>query len=446
MDQGSGFGEVLFLAPLAGGGMTVQRAAAEPYTTSFESVVERVDGREVVLAESYFYAESGGQPADRGRMGDRRVVDVQVDGDAVVHTLDEPPSFDPGQDVLCRVDRRRRMYCMRAHTASHVLYGAARTCMDDLGYGGFDIRAAEERASVDEIARSDADRVRVDFVTSTDVDDDVLVELQRQANRAVWESRNVTWETLSPDAARDREGIVFNERTEEGVFGADAEVRVVTVGPTGVEAGEPTGAPWDVAACGGTHVRNTREIGPISVLGRSNPGEGLTRVEFAVGPRGIEHQRREKTALLAASRELAVGVDEVPAAVRRLQSEVESLRADLESANRRALEGQLARLPVEERDGDGWLVGAVEGVDANDVEPVARDAAGERAAVVALVGESGSTFVVAAAEDAAGADAGDVVDAVTDEFGGGGGGSPRFAQGGGLAVDPETVVAWLREH
>ena len=425
--------------------MTVQRAAAEPYTTSFESVVERVDGRDVVLAESYFYAESGGQPADRGRMGDRRVVDVQVAGDAVVHTLDEPPSFDAGQSVLCRVDWRRRMYCMRAHTASHVLYGAARTCMDDLGYGGFDIRAADERASVDAVARSDADRVRVDFVTSTDVDDDVLVELQRQANRAVWESRNVAWETLSPDAAREREGIVFNEKTEEGVFGADAEVRVVTVGPTDVGAGEPSGDPWDVAACGGTHVRNTREIGPISVLGRSNPGEGMTRVEFAVGPRGIEHQSREKTALLAASRELEVGASEVPDAVERLQSEVEDLRAELAAATRRAVDGQLSQFPVGERDGDDWLVGVVDGVDANDVEPVARDAAGDRAAVVVLVGAAGSTFVVASASDAAAADAGAVVDRVTDEFGGGGGGSPRFAQGGGLSVEPRVVVEWLRE-
>jgi alanyl-tRNA synthetase len=426
--------------------MTVQRAAAEPYTTSFESTVERVDGREVVLSESYFYAESGGQPADRGQMGDGRVVDVQVDGDVVVHTLDEPPSFDPGQSVLCRVDWQRRTYCMRAHTASHVLYGAARTCMDDLGYGGFDIRAADERGDVDAVARSDADRVRVDFVTSTDVDDDVLVELQRQANRAVWESRDVTWETLSTDAARERKGIVFNEKTEEGVFGADASVRVVTIGSTGAEAAEPSSDPWDVAACGGTHVRNTREIGQISVLGRSNPGEGMTRVEFAVGPRGVEHQSREKAALLAASREVEVGVSEVPAAVERLQSEVESLREDVAAATARALEAQLSQLPVLERDGDEWLTGAVDGVDANDVEPVVRDAAGDRAAVVVLVGVAGSTFVVAAASPDATADAGAVIDDVTGEFGGGGGGSPRFAQGGGLAVDPDDVVEWLREN
>ncbi|NHN40741.1 hypothetical protein G9C85_03705 [Halorubellus sp. JP-L1] len=436
--------------------MTVQRAAAEPYTTSFEATVEHVDDREVRLDETFFYAESGGQPADRGRLGDRRVVDVQVEDGDVVHTLDDAPSFREGQSVLCRVDWTRRMYCMRAHTASHVLYGAARRCMDDLGYGGFDIRAAADRDPASDTSSesavetgstpTDADRVRVDFVTSTTVDDDVLVDLERYANRAVWESRDVSWETLSTEEARERDGIVFNEKTEEGVFGADAAVRVVTVGAAEAAAGEPVGEAWDVAACGGTHVRNTREVGPITVLDRSNPGEGMTRVEFAVGPRAVARRADEKRALLYASRTLGVGVGDVPDAVARIQSEVEDLREEAAAAQRRAVDARLDQLPVVERNGERWLVGTVEGVDANDVEPVTREAAGSRAAVVVLVGEAGSTFVVAAAAEDATVDAGDVVDRATDEFGGGGGGSPTFAQGGGLSVDPDGVVDWFRDR
>jgi len=427
--------------------MTVQRAAAEPYTTSFEATVERVDGRAVVLDETFFYAESGGQPADRGRLGDRRVVDVQVvDGD-VVHALDAAPSFGEGRSVPCRVDLTRRTYCMRAHTASHVLYGAARRCMDDLGYGGFDIRAAAARdpASGSGAAPTDADRVRVDFVTSTTVDDDVLVELERDANRAVWESRDVSWETLSADEAREREGVAFNEKTAEGAFGEDAAVRVVTVEAAETVAGEPAGDAWDVAACGGTHVRNTREVGPITVLDRSNPGEGLTRVEFAVGPRAVARRADEKRALLDAARSLGVGLGDVPDAVKRVQSAAEDLREEVAAAQRRAIAARLDDLPVVEREDERWLVGTVEDVDANDIEPVARSAAGERAPVVVLVGHAGSTYVVVAAAGHATVDAGDVVTRVTDEFGGGGGGSPTFAQGGGLSVDPETVVGWLRD-
>jgi len=275
------------------------------------------------------------------------------------------------------------------------------------------------------------------------VDDDVLVELEHLANEAVWESRDVSWEVLSEDEAREREGIVFNEKTEEGVFGADADVRVVTVGAAETVAGEPSGSPWDVAACGGTHVRNTREVGPISVLGRSNPGEGMTRVEFSVGPRAIDARAGEKRALLDASRRLETGADDVPAAVSRLQDEVTSLREDLETMRRRAVERQLASFSVLQRNGESYLVGVVEDVDANDVEDAARDAAGDRASVVVLVGESGSPFVVVAAADDTAVDAGDVVDSVTAEFGGGGGGSPRFAQGGGLDCHPDAVVDWF---
>jgi len=430
--------------------MTVQRAAAEPYTTSFEATVTRVDGRDVSLAETYFYAASGGQPADRGRLGDRRVVDVREAGDDVVHVLEEAPAFEAGATVLGRVDRARRRYCMRAHTASHVLYGAARRCMADLGYGGFDIRAADRRGDGDRgtaggVESAPDDRVRVDFVTSTDVDDGTLVELERLANRAVWASRDVSWAVLSESEARERDGIVFNERTEEGVFGADADVRVVTVGGAEAAPGERSGEPWDVAACGGTHVRNTREVGPISVLERSNPGEGMTRVEFAVGPRAIAERAAEKRSLLAASRALETSPAGVPDAVDRLRGEVEELREDAAAARQAVVEAQLAEFPVVERDGVDHLLGVVDDVDANDVEDVARDAAGDRAGVVVLVGETGSTFVVVAAADDVEANAGDVVDAVTDEFGGGGGGSPRFAQGGGLSATPHDVVEWFHD-
>jgi alanyl-tRNA synthetase len=169
-------------------------------------------------------------------------------------------------------------------------------------------------------------------------------------------------------------------------------------------------------------------------------------VEFAVGPRGIERRGSEKAALLAAGRALDVGPDEVPEAVARLQDEVASLREEAAAAKRRELESQLAQFPVVEREGERWLVGTVEGVDANAVEPVAREVAGDRAAVVVLVGRAGSTFVVAAAGESASSNAGGVVERVTEEFGGGGGGSPRFAQGGGLSVDPEGVVEWFRDE
>jgi alanyl-tRNA synthetase len=395
------------------------RAPAEPEVRSFDAEVTAVDGRVVELDRTWFYPEGGGQPADRGTVAGHEVVDVRKRDGTVEHALSTPePTVAVGDTVECAVDDGYRTYCMRAHTASHVLYGAGRRLLDDLGYGGFDI--------TDE-------KVRVDFATSTDIDDAVLVELERLVNRTVWESRPVSWEQLPAAEARDRDDVAFNTKTEEGVM-ADADtVRIVTVDG------------WDVAACGGTHVSNTREIGPVEVLDRSNPGEGLTRVEFAVGEPGIDRRAAVHEAALAAAREAGVAVTDLPDAVAGLREENERLSAELADLRSELLDGRIRSFGTVDRDGTTWRIGTVAGFEANDAGEAAKRVVGDdEAGVVAVVGDETRPFVVVASTGAV--HAGDVVDAVTDVFGGGGGGGPPFAQGGGLDADADEVVAFLREY
>ncbi|WP_148414396.1 DHHA1 domain-containing protein [Haloferax sp. KTX1] len=398
--------------------MSDSLAADSPTVRAFDATVARVDGRSVTLDETYFYPEGGGQPADRGVLGGVDVEHVRTDADgAVVHDLAADPGFGVGDEVTGVVDDDFRTYCMRAHTASHVLYGAGRRIFDDLGYGGFDISA---------------EKVRVDFETSTEVDDDALVELERLVNRAVWDSREVSWEEIPVAEAREREEIAFNVKTEEGVFADADEVRVVSIDG------------WDWAACGGTHVSNTVEIGPVEVLGRSNPGEGLTRVEFAVGPSAIDRRAAVRTSAYEAARALGTNLDglgESAAGTAAAREELESELADLKSE---VLRSRLADFETVERDGLTWNVGAVSGFDANEVGEAAKEARdGADVDVLVAVGESDAPFVVvASAGDAA---AGDVVAEVTDEFGGGGGGGPTFAQGGGLGAPADEVLAYLRD-
>jgi len=401
-------------------------APAEPYTQTFDATVAAVDGTTAVLEETYFYAESGGQPADRGRIGDVAVVDVQHRDGRVVHELAAEPSFGPGDVLEATVDPDWRTYAMRAHTASHVLYGAGRELLADLGYGGFDISAPSASA-----ADPSADgKVRVDFATPTEIDDETLVALERLTNRVVWESRDVGWETLPREEALAREDIAFNTKTEEGLAGET--VRVVTV------------EDWDVAACGGTHVRNTREIGPVSVLDRSNPGEGLTRVEFAVGRRAIEAQATRRSQAMTAASALDTRVNDLPDAVSRLRAERDEAQSALEALRDDLVEARLTELreSTVRKDGDTWLVGTVPGADVNALSERAQAIAGEDADVVALVGEDGEYLAVATTGDV---DAGSVVDGVTDNFGGGGGGGPTAAQGGGLDAEAARVVAFLRD-
>jgi alanyl-tRNA synthetase len=393
--------------------MASSRGPNEPYITQFEATVAAVEGTDLRLSGTYFYPEGGGQPADRGTIAGVPVLDVQARNGDVVHTLESEPDVTVGETVDAYVDETFRTYAMRAHTASHVVYGAGRRLFADIGYGGFDIGD---------------EKVRVDFETSTDVDDDMLVELERLANRAIWDAREVTWEELPREEAMELEDIAFNTATEEGVMAEADTVRVVTV------------EDWDVGACGGTHVSNTREVGPVTVLDRSNPGEGLTRVEFAVGPPGIERRATEHRAIQRAAGELGTTVEDLPAAIRRLQSEVETLESELESFKDAALTDELREMDAV---GD-WQVGIVDGYEANEVGDRIQDLAGEEAPVLAATGGSGRPFVVVATDGSV--DASDVIEQVTAEFGGGGGGGPTFAQGGGLDADAETVREFLAER
>ncbi|WP_280535662.1 alanyl-tRNA editing protein [Halopenitus sp. POP-27] len=429
--------------------MTASRAPADPDVLAFETTVERIDGTAVELAETYFYPESGGQPADRGTIADIAVTHVEtVDDDDVVHHLAEEPPVTVGETVACSIDPTFRTYCMRAHTASHVLYGAARRCFDDLGYAGFDIGT---------------ETIRVDLTTADPIDEDDLIELERLSNRAVWDALPVTWETMPAEEARALPDIAFNERTEEGAM-ADraASVRVVTI------------EGWDTAACGGTHVSNTREIGPIELIDRSNPGEGRTRIEFAVGPTGIDHRATVHRAARAASRAADASVADLPAAVDRLREETDELAAEVASLREAVLSARIADLETvdasgssaldagsDHGDGDGdaatatWAVGTIDDdgpladVGPNDLQDPVEDAVGtdpEFPDVVAVVGADGTPFVVVATTGEASLDAGGIVDTVTDEFGGGGGGSRTFAQGGGLDAEPAAVVEFLRSE
>jgi alanyl-tRNA synthetase len=398
-------------------------APDEPDTLAFEAAVE-VGGPEVALSETYFYPEGGGQPADRGSIGGQEVLDVQErDGD-VVHVLDG--ELEAGQTVEAAVDPEFRRYCRRAHTASHALYGAGRRLLEDLGYGGFGISAAPREQRANGAAASTDEKVRVDFATTTDVDDATLVELERLVNRCVWESREVTWERLPKEEALARDDVAFNTKTEEGIVGNT--VRIVEIDG------------WDVAACGGTHVRNTHEIGPVTLRSRSNPGEGLTRIEFAVGPAGIQHRVGEKGAALEAAASLGTNVETLPAEVDRLRTELEDARADRDDLEARLVDAAVAEAAADtfQRAERAWAAGVVE-ADADALTEAVRERP-DRVDVLVLVSPSGRLAVGTDGTP----EAGDVVDEITGEFGGGGGGSPTVAQAGGLDVDGEAVVEYLR--
>jgi Alanyl-tRNA synthetase len=384
----------------------ISPAALHPQVTSFSAAVTAVEDRHVVLAESYFYPAGGGQPADQGSIDDIPVVAVSTDEGAIVHELAAEPTFAVGDTIDAAVDTDFRRFTTRAHTASHVLYGAARRHCEELGYAGFDI--------------SD-ERVRIDLETPTTLDTDRLAEIAIAANSVVWDDRAVTWEQVPAAAAREDASVAFNVKTEEGVFDADGPVRIVQI------------ADWDAAACGGTHVRSTAEIGPIMLRDVSNPGAGITRIEFSVGPPAIAQLGDGWATRRRLSRILDAPVDGLIDAAETLQTAHERSTAANEEL---AIETARLRLQLLPRSATtGWVVGEIGGVPPAGVEAALR-ADGTVDTAVIIPGEQHRLMVAAGpAYDAA-----LLIDRVTDALGGGGGGSADFAQAGGLPAETTALI------
>ena len=384
--------------------------------TEFETTIRSVDGCAVRLDQTYFYPEGGGQPADTGTLDGLDVIDVQKRDGETVHLLATDPHFEAGETITGLIDEESRTYHMRAHTASHLVYGVGRQLFDDPGYGGFDIRP---------------EKIRLDFEINHDPDDVSALTFERMVNEVIWDSREVTWEVMRSERARRSDDIVFNLTDGDELSNT---VRVVEV------------EGWDIAACGGTHVKNTSEIGPMAVLDISNPGSNLVRVEYAVGPTAIQARINERKSAERAASVMNTSVEELPKRATSLVQENASLEEEIDQLHERLLEERLSTLEDEtvSKDGDHWLVGEVEGVGPDDISERVRELAGDAGDVIALAGVDGSSFLVVATTGDP--DANGIVDDVTAEFGGGGGGGSTFAQGGGLDEEPATVVKYVRNQ
>jgi alanyl-tRNA synthetase len=381
-------------------------AATQPEVLHFSAPVTAVEGCRVHLAESYFYPAGGGQPADRGRIDGIPVVDVIAEDGAIVHELAEVPPFAVDDVVAGEVDPDFRRFTARAHTASHVVYGAARRQCEELGYAGFDI--------------SD-ERVRIDLETSTPLDTDRLTAIASACNTVVWEDRAVSWEQLEAARAREDDEVAFNVKTEEGVFDAGGPVRVVRI------------ADWDAAACGGTHVRSTAAIGPIMLQDVSNPGAGVTRLTFTVGPPAIAQLVDSWASHRRLSQVLDAPTDALVEAAETLQAAHES-----RSAAHAELAVELGRLQLQtlpRSAATGWAVGTLDGVPTEGIETALREDALED--VVVVIPGARIRIMAAAGADH---DAAALIDEVTGSLGGGGGGSSAFAQAGGIDAEVETVL------
>ncbi|WP_122088792.1 alanine--tRNA ligase [Halalkalicoccus subterraneus] len=376
--------------------------------TDFEAVIldviERSEGYDVVLDQTMFYPEGGGQPADHGTIstddGSYGVSDVQEREGVVLHRVEEEP--EKGALVRGRIDPERRRSLMRHHTATHIVGHAAREVL------GEHIRQAGAQKGIDS--------ARLDVRHYDRISREQVKEIERIANDLVTDNVSVTEEWPHRNEAEADHGFDLYQ----GGIPPGEHIRLIHVAE-------------DVQACGGTHVSRTGDIGAIKVVSTERVQDGVERLTFAAGTAAIEATQRTEDALSEAATILDVSPPEVPATAERFFEEWKARGKEIE-----ALTEELAELRTDE--GEAVDLGGTTAViqrldtDSDELRATANALVSEGKVAVLGSASDGAQFVVAV-PDGVSINAGEVVGTLAGRVGGGGGGPPDFAQGGGPDAD-----------
>jgi alanyl-tRNA synthetase len=370
---------------------------------------------EVVVDETPFYAESGGQVGDRGAIesdGARvEVADTQrPSGALVVHVgRVAEGTLRVGDAVRLAVDAHARAATVRNHSGTHLLHAALRTVLGP---------QAMQKGSL--VA---PDRLRFDFTHDAPLSDEQIERVEDLVN--AWIEAN--------DAGRVRQ-MAYKDALGEGAMALFGEkygddVRVVSFGGVSTEL------------CGGTHAKATGDIGLLKILGESGIASGVRRIEALTGLGALAHLRAHEKKLRRVSELLKVPPDQAGERVEKLLDERKAAEKQIADLKRRAVTGAAGGAaggsePAAQRVGGvNVLVRRVEGFSGNDLRGLVDDLRGQVKSGVVLVASSDEGRVSLALgvtpdlKDKL--KAGDLVREISAVLGGKGGGRPDFAQGGG---------------
>jgi len=385
------------------------------YLTEFESRVLRVlDNDQVVLEQTIFYPEGGGQPGDRGILELNRkeaeVVDVQKVGKVIIHVV-EGNVPKKGETIKGRVDWGRRSYLMRAHTATHLVMGAARRVLGQhVWQTGAQKNVKQARLDISHYQR----------LTPKETN-----KIEVLANQAVINMIPVETTWLPRDEAEAKHGF----RLYQGGAVPGKEIRVVKVGD------------WEVEACAGTHVKNTGEIGFIKILHTERIQDGVERIVYSTGRYAVEASQKKEELLLKLSETLDAPLEKLLPTTKRLLKEWKETRREKERLQKTLAKKGTTSLQPQKLSKFNVLIGIVDWIS-NDQGLVSTSnefvkTGPNNIAVVGGIIDNNARIVVSVGPNAIdiGIDANEIASLSGAILGGGGSGTQSFAQAGGPLKD-----------
>lgn len=379
------------------------------------------DEGELILEATPFYAQSGGQVADKGLIsgpsGEMRVIEVTRVGSIIIHSgqLTEG-KITVGDFVQAEIETELRLDTARNHTATHLLHKALRTVLGE---------HATQAGSL--VAPT---HLRFDFQHFAPLTRAEVEEVERMVNEEILSNHPVKTTVRSyEEAVQKGATALFGEKYGD-------EVRVVQIGEYSTEL------------CGGTHVCNTGSIGLFKIISEGGVAAGTRRIEATTGRHALAWLKERNGLLEQVALELKVNPDQVPQRVMRLIQEVKEAERELDTLKHKLAQSQLQDplTKAVEINGVNLLVQRFDGLETpalRDLVDELRSKLGSGIVVLASVNQDKIALVAGATSDvvAKGVHAGKLVGALAKQVGGGGGGRPEMATAGGK--DPAQLDAAL---
>ena len=383
-----------------------------------EAVVLAVTDDGIVLDQTPFYAEAGGQVGDTGTItsptGSARVTDTTyvVPELHLHHAAAIDGQITVGQTVIAAIDADRRAAIRRNHTATHLLHWALKETLGD--------HVKQQGSMVAD------DRLRFDFTHFEALTPEQITELERLANADILDNpatRN--YETSMDEATAAGAIAFFGDKYGE-------RVRVLEAGPHSIEL------------CGGTHVRALGDIGPVKIVSEGSIGANIRRIEAVTGTRPVELLTEREQVLAQTAERLGVPVDQLVDGADKRMAEIKALRAELAQLHKAASADQSEVLAQQAM--DGVVVELVEGLDRGQLRDLAiatRDRPGVRAVVLGAAPDGGGAALVSAVAADCDLHAGELIAEAAATIGGGGGRDAKLAIAGGR--DPSRLEEALSQ-
>jgi alanyl-tRNA synthetase len=428
--------------------------------TSFKAKVMAVEGDYVILDQTLFYPEGGGQEADRGTLNGVSVLDVQKEGKVILHKVEDALKFKAEATVSGCVDAERRKQLTQHHTATHIINAAAyRVLGPHLWQAG---------------AHKSADIARLDVTHYKAISNDELRRIEDEAGRIVSEGIAVKKMVLPRDEAEKRYGF----RIYQGGAVPGTELRIIEI--LGVDA----------EACGGTHLDNTREVGKIKVVKATRIQDGVVRIEFKAGNAADKESSKGEELFKKAFLELPVKVkdssynpqvlqeacntfgvqpEQLPQTIKRFVAEWQETgvpvsitdSSTLATSTASLFEGWKQARKKREKEASGSadalaseleeafaskasVKKITEGLPLPSLMKTAAEAAAKPGRVLVLVNVAGDKCNVVVASSNPKVNAGEVAAELSAKLGGGGRGDGRLGVGGGKSTGVEKILSELK--